>query len=166
MVQKKANAYAACVQKNWSPDAAFMQALRALLKGNVNEDSDHHIIELYETQWIQDRVPDIVSKFVSDATGDSGCVKWSKTQWQMYWFRQDFPNHVKCETVPSYHWQRKKTKKGKTKVTEKYQCAIPGMSFDSACYHVAEGETWACGNKHWQRKKTKKGKTKVTEKYQ
>jgi len=146
-VQGQANAYSACVAKNWNPDAEFITALGVLLKGDVHEDIDHHIKELYATRWIQDHVPELESKFVSDVTGDMGCLDWSKGAWEKYWFKQDYPNHVKCETIPAFHWQTKKTKKGKTRITDRYQCDIPGRTFDSACYKTAErgAEIWACG---------------------
>lgn len=143
--QKAAAAFAACVKSTWKPGQQFMVALRKLLKGNVNKEKDHHIIELYKTNFITQNTPELRSKFVSDVTGETKCLSWDKKEWEAYWFRYYHPNHVRCETVPHYEWSITKTKKGKTRTREAKQCVVPGQTFDSACYLKTKGELWACG---------------------
>merc|ERR1711957_322366 len=87
------------------------------------------------------------SKFVSDVTAKTKCLTWDKATWAQYWFKKSYPNHVKCDTIPAFHWETSKTKKGTTKVTDHQQCAIPGRTFDSACYKegLRGSEIWGCG---------------------
>jgi len=145
VVQVRADAFESCLKQKWSPDSNFMNALHILLGGDVEESKNHHILELYQTDWVQTRTPALKSKFVSDETKSSGCTGWSKPKWAQYWFKKDYPNHVKCETVPSYHWQTSKTKRGKTRTLDHHKCDLPGRTFDSACYKLGKNEIWGCG---------------------
>jgi serine/threonine protein kinase len=132
-----------CMKKFSNGDAAFMGAMKNVVNGAVMELNDHGVKALYSTPFIQSNMPALKRNYPWEGEGD--CLQWSAETWLQFEFDENFPGYVKCDTLPSYTRTKTRTKRGKTRSTVITQCEIPGMEFQSACWHRNTEKIWACG---------------------
>lgn len=135
--------FLACMKLFSGGEPQFMDAIGKVVDGDIRESKDHGVTALFKSKFVQDHMPTPKKHYPWVGTGD--CLSWSDDKWAEFEFKQNFPNYVKCDTLPTYVTIKKKEKKGKVTIRETKQCNLPNQVFNSACWSKTAGQIWACG---------------------
>jgi len=140
---RAAGKFLSCMKTFSGGESSFMSAIKKMVDGAVKASDDHGIMALYKSKFVQDNAP--ASKSYYPWSGEGDCLTWDKEKWAQFEFDEKLPGYMRCDTLPTYINIKKKTKKGKTKVTQSKQCNIANQRFDSACWSKTKGKIWSCG---------------------
>jgi len=120
-----------CIADRWSPGAAFLEALEAVADADIAQTQEQHVLELFETDFVQQHMPEYRNIYPWHET--DGCLSWDNVHWHteedmIVSLEADFTGTTvyQCESIPTIH---------------------PGMCPDKrnpACFSTHAGILWSC----------------------
>lgn len=124
-----------CIRNRWSPDAAFLEALEAVCDADIAQSVEQHVLELYQTDFVQHHMPAFRNIYPWHET--DGCLNWDNIHWHqeedmITSLEADFTGMTvyKCETIPTFDRSAGTT------------CRFTPQN--PACFSIHPGILWSC----------------------